>query len=115
MSISAERSQHWLRRAGLVLLWAILLLVATVIANVVGIHLAGGIEGWQQWLTEHTGHFMTWRLLLYASTAWGWLWMRRRVLAREQEAGTRQRLLRAEIAAVVAVAALEISQFVQAG
>lgn len=108
MSISAERSQHRLRRAGLVLLWAILLLVAAVAANVVGIHLAGGIEGWQQWLTEHTNHFLAWRLLLYAGTAWGWLWMRRRVLTREPVA--RQRLLRAEIAAVVAVAALEISQ-----
>ncbi|MBA4243684.1 MAG: hypothetical protein C0452_07185 [Pseudomonas sp.] len=110
MSMSAERSQHRLRlrRAGLVLMWAILLLVATIAANVVGIHLAGGLEGWQQWLTAHTGHFLAWRLLLYTGTAWGWLWMRRRVLAREP--GARQRLLRAEIAAAVAVAALEISQ-----
>ena len=113
MSMSAGRSQHWLRRAGLVLLWAILLLVATVAVNVVGIHQAGSIEGWQQWLTAHTGHFLVWRLLLYAGTAWGWLWMRRRVLAREPEAG--KRLLRAEISAIVAVAALEIGQFVQAG
>lgn len=106
---------HWLRRAGLTLLWVVLLLVATVTANVVGIHLAGGIEGWQQWLTEHSGHFLAWRLVLYAGTTWGWCWMRRRILAREPEAGTRQRLLRAEIAAVIAVAALEISQFVQGG
>jgi hypothetical protein len=83
--MSAGRSQHWLRRVALVLLWAILLLVATVAANVVGIHLAGSIEGW----------------------------MHRRVLAREPEAG--KRLLRAEIAAIAAVAALEIGQFVQAG
>jgi len=108
MSMSAERPQHRLRRAGLVLLWAILLLVATIAANVVGIHLAGSLEGWQQWLTAHTSHFLAWRLLLYTGTAWGWLWMRRRVLAREP--GARQRLLRAEIAAVVAVAALETSQ-----
>ena len=106
---------RWLRRAGLTLLWAPLLLVAAAAANVVGIHLAGGIEGWQQWLTEHSGHFLAWRLLLYAGTTWGWCWMRRRVLARDAEAKTRQRLLRAEIAAVIAVAALEISQFVQGG
>lgn len=114
MSISAERLQHRLRRAGLVLLWT-MLLVLTIAANVVGIHLAGGIVGWQQWLTAHTGHFLAWRLLLYAGTARGWLWMHRRVLAREPEASTRQRLRRAEMAAVVTVAALEISQFVQAG
>ncbi|MCK2094546.1 hypothetical protein [Thauera aromatica] len=108
MSMSTERPQHRLRRAGLVLLWVILLLVVTIAANVVGIHLAGGIEDWQQWLTAHASYFLAWRLLLYGVTAWGWLWMRRRVLAREP--GARQRLLRAEIAAVVAVAALEISQ-----
>ncbi|WP_313053435.1 hypothetical protein [Pseudomonas lopnurensis] len=96
------------RRLGLALLWTLLLLTATVAANLVGIHQASGIEGWQQWLTAHTGHFLAWRLFLYAGTAWGWIWMRRRVLAREP--GARQRLLRAEIAAVVAVAALEISQ-----
>ncbi|MGU1062186.1 hypothetical protein ACSEPQ_04840 [Pseudomonas aeruginosa] len=98
------------RRLGLALLWALLLLAATITANLVGIHLAGSIEGWQQWLTAHTGHFLAWRLLLYAGTAWGWMWMRRRVLVREP--GARQRLLRAEIAAVVAVAALEISQMI---
>ncbi|WP_369682565.1 hypothetical protein [Pseudomonas reactans] len=96
------------RHLGLVLLWVSLLLIAAAAANVIGIHLAGSLEGWQQWLAAHAGYFLTWRLLLYAGTAWGWLWMRRRVLAREP--GTRQRLLRAEIAAVIAVAALEISQ-----
>lgn len=103
------------RCAGLVLLWVVLLLAVAVVSNVIGIHLAGSIEGWQQWMTDHASYFQIWRLLLYAGTAWGWLWMRRRVLAREQGAGTQQRLLRAEIAAVFAVAALEISQFVQAG
>ncbi|WP_137823480.1 hypothetical protein [Pseudomonas sp. D(2018)] len=104
-----------LRRAGLVLLGALLVLLAAVAANVVGLHLAGGIEGWQAWLTAHSNHFLAWRLLLYASTACGWLWMRRRVLAREPDAGTRRRLLRAEMAAVVAVAAVEISPLLQAG
>lgn len=104
-----------LRRAGLVLLWAILVLLAAVAANIVGIHLAGGIDGWQTWLAAHSNHFLAWRLLLYAGTAYGWIWMRRRVLAREPDAGTRRRLLRAEMAAVAAVAALEISPFLQAG
>lgn len=104
-----------LRRAGLVVLGALLVLLAAVAANVIGIHLAGGIEGWQAWLTAHSNHFLAWRLLLYAGTACGWLWMRRRVLAREPDAGTRRRLLRAEMAAVVAVAALELSPYLQVG
>lgn len=104
-----------LRRAGLVVLWALLVLLAAVAANVIGIQLTGGIEGWQAWLTAHSNHSLAWRLLLYAGTAYGWIWMRRRVLAREPDADTRQRLLRAEMAAVVAVAALEISPFLQAG
>lgn len=101
-----------LRRAGLVSL-ALLVLLAAVAVNVVGIHLSGGIDGWQAWLTAHSNHFLVWRLLLYAGTAYGWIWMRRRVLAREPSA--RQRMLRAEMAAVAAVTALEINPFLQAG
>lgn len=97
-----------LRLAASLLLWITLLLMVAVTVNVLGIQLAGSIESWQQWLANHAGHFLVWRLLLYASTACGWMWMRRRVLAREP--GARQRLLRVEIAAVIAVAALEISQ-----
>lgn len=104
-----------LRYAGLVLLGTLLVLLAAVAANVVGIHLAGGIDGWQAWLTAHSTYFLTWRLLLYAGTAYSWIWMRRRVLAREPDAGTRRRLLRAELASVVAVAALELSPYLQAG
>lgn len=104
-----------LRRAGLVLLGALLVLLAAVAANVVGTHMAGGIDSWQAWLTAHSKHFLAWRLLFYAGTAWGWNWMHRRVLAREPDAGTRRRLLRAELAAVAAVAALELSSYLQAG
>ncbi|HAY08379.1 MAG TPA: hypothetical protein DCY18_00330 [Thauera sp.] len=106
----------WLfnRRAGLVLLWTVLLLVAAVAVNVVGIRIAGGIEGWQRWMDAHAGVFLAWRLLLYGVTVWGWLWMRRRLLAREPDRIAGQRLLRVEIAAVVAVVALEASLLMQA-
>jgi hypothetical protein len=49
-------------------------------------------------------------------TAYGWVWMRRRLLARE-ERGRRQarrRLLRSEVAGVVAIVALEASLLMQA-
>ncbi|ATE58723.1 hypothetical protein [Thauera sinica] len=107
--------RRWGQRLDPALLWTILLLVAAIAANLVGIRLAGSIEGWQRWMDAQAGHFLAWRLLLYAGTAWGWLWMRRRLLAREPEAGSHHRLLRAELGAVLAIAALEISRFVQAG
>lgn len=100
------------RRATLVMLWAILLLAAAATANVIGIRLAGSIEGWQLWLAAHAGHFLAWRLLLYGATAWSWLWMRRRVLAREPGKDVRRRLLHGEIAGVFAITILEVSQFV---
>jgi hypothetical protein len=59
-----------LRHAGLVVLGTLLALLAAVTANVVGIHLTGGIDGWQAWLTAHRTHFLAWRLLLYTAACW---------------------------------------------
>lgn len=107
---------RWLfnRRVALAALWVTLLLAA-VVANLVGIRLTGSIEHWQQWMDAQAGYFLAWRLLLYAGTVWGWLWMRRRLLAREPDGSARARLMRVEVAAVLAVAALEISQRVWTG
>lgn len=110
------RCLRWLssRRAILVLVWAVSLLIAATAVNVVGIRIAGGIEGWQRWMAAQSGAFLAWRLLLYAATAWGWLWMRRRLRAREPEGAAGQRLLRAEVAAIIAVIVLEASLLTQA-
>ena len=107
---------RWLfnRRVGRALLWTFGLLALAIVANVVGIRLAGSLEGWQHWMADHAGLFFVWRMALYAGTVWGWLWMRRRLRAREPEGRAQQRLLRVEIAAVLAVVALEASQFMQA-
>ena len=106
----------WLlnRRVGLALAWAALLLVAGTAVNLAGIRMAGSIDGWQRWMDAHAGVFLAWRLLLYGATVWGWLWMRRRLLAREPDGVAGQRLLRVEIAAIVAVFALEASLLMQA-
>ena len=107
----------WLfnRRVGVALLWTLLVVAADdVDAGDVHRH-RGGVEGWQHWLQAHAGHFFVWRLCLYGATAYGWWWMRRRLLRREPSRETHQRLLRTEIAAVIAVVALEASQLLRHG
>jgi len=106
---------RWLfnHNIGKALLWTVLLLALAVAANILGIWLLGSIDDWQSWLDAAAAYFFVWRLCLYAATIYGWRWMRRRLLAREAGDNARKRLIRAEVAAVIAVAALEISLLVQ--
>lgn len=107
----------WLfnRRVGMALFWSALVLGAAVAVNLAGIRIVGGIDGWERWLRAHAMVFLAWRLCLYAGTAWGWWWMRRRVQQREAAAETRQRFLRIEVAAVVAIVLMEGSAWLQHG
>ncbi|WP_434027934.1 hypothetical protein [[Pseudomonas] boreopolis] len=111
---------RWLfsRRAAKTLLWLVLIVAAAVGANVAGIYLVGSVAGWERWLAASAGYFFIWRLCVYGATAYGWIWMRRRVLAREDQSGTdgraRRRLIRTEVAGVVAIVALEASLLMQA-
>ncbi len=91
----------------------VVLLAAAVGANVAGIYLVGSVAGWERWLAAAAGYFLVWRLCLYGATAYGWVWMRRRLLAREDDAQARRRLVRSEIAGAVAIVALEASLLMQ--
>ena len=75
----------------------------------------GSIAGWQQWLAGAAGYFLVWRLCLYGATAYGWVWMRRRLLARETDTQARRRLHRTEIAGLVTIVTLEASLLTQLG
>ncbi|ABS65033.1 MULTISPECIES: hypothetical protein [Pseudomonadota] len=105
------------RHAVKALLWTVVIIAAAVGANVVGIYLVGSVDGWEQWLAATAGYFLVWRLCLYGATAYGWVWMRRRLLAREAQNGAdgqaRRRLVRSEIAGVIAIVALEASLLMQ--
>ena len=107
---------RWLfnRRVAKTLLWTMLLLAAAVAANIAGIHYLGSVVGWERWLAEASGYFLLWRLCLYGATGYGWVWMRRRLLARETGTEAKRRLLRAEIAGVAGIVALEPSLLMQA-
>ena len=113
----AARAWTWLwpawlfnRRVTVALLWV--LAVAGIAA---GVNVVGSIDGWERWLREHSAHFLVWRLLVYAATAYGWWWMRRRLREREPSPEAHQRLLRVEIAAVVTLVLLEGSQLLRGG
>lgn len=101
------------RRVGSTLLWTVLLLATAIAINLIGIRLLGGITDWERWMNEHAGHFLAWRMLFYAGTIWGWIWLHQRLLTREPGAVTRRLLLRTEIVAVLALAALEINTLLQ--
>jgi hypothetical protein len=77
------------------------------VVNAVGIGSLGGVSRWVRWFHDHRLHFLLWRILLYGVTVYAWLPMRRRVLSAEPGAATAVRLMRAEVAAIVAVALLE--------
>lgn len=99
------------------LLWAVLLLaaaVAAVAANIAGIHSLGSVVDWERWLAEASGYFLLWRLCLYGATGYGWIWMRRRLLMRETGTEAKHRIMRAEIAGVAGIVALEVSLLMQA-
>jgi hypothetical protein len=102
-----------IRRAGIALLWMLLLLGGAVAANLLGIRVLGSLGEWAQWLDAHAGYFQVWRLLLYVGIVRGWLWMRQRLLTREPGDETRSRLMRIELAAIAAVAVLEGSLLLQ--
>jgi hypothetical protein len=106
----------WLfnRRVARALLWTLLLLALAVVANVAGIYLVGSVDGWQHWMAQASGYFLIWRLCLYGATVYGWRWMRQRLLAREPDLQAKHRLIRVEVAGIIAIAALEISLLLQA-
>ncbi len=107
---------RWLlnRRNARALAWAMALLGLAVTANVAGIYLVGTVAGWERWMSASAGYFLAWRICLYGATVYGWMWMRRRLLARESAPDARRRLVRAEIAGAIAIVALEASLLLQA-
>lgn len=89
------------------LLWLFMMIVGAIGVNLIGIRMMGDVVGWTRWMQSHSGYFLAWRLCLYGATACGWWWMRQRVLRCECTDHARVRLHRTEVAAVLAILALE--------
>ena len=92
----------YLRPLSNALAWALLLLIAAVMINVLG-----DMQSWHDWVRDHALGLLLWRLGLYAALIYGWLRMRTRLLLRAQE--TRPRLRRTEVAGIAALMLLEVS------
>nr|WP_297354183.1 hypothetical protein [uncultured Caldimonas sp.] len=107
MSRKWVRSWLFSKRVGWALFWASVLIGACLVINLVGIHLLGGIGQWEHWMAAHAGHFLVWRACLYAALGLAWLRLRRKVVGVDAPIHAQVRLLRSEIAAVVAIVVLE--------
>ncbi|PMR75285.1 hypothetical protein [Billgrantia endophytica] len=94
-------------RLAMILLWTGLVVLAAIAVNLVGIRVVGDAQDWRLWLDRHAGVFLVWRLCLYGVTAWGWWWMRQRLRRRDGSPETHARLMRTEVAAVLAIVLLE--------
>lgn len=115
MKAARSRIARVLGRAGTASVWAFVLVAAAAVANFIGIRMAGDNAAWQLWMKEHSAWFFGWRVILYAGTIAGWVWMRRRLVARAPDRAVHLRLLRVEIAAIVAFIALEASLVLRSG
>lgn len=104
---SVPRALRWLGHSRFlsVLLWGLLITLIVATVNVIGIRIVGSVGGWAHSMQTHRVSLLTWRLCLYSGTAWGWWWMRERV--RHREPAAVRRLRRIELAAVLAIVALE--------
>lgn len=107
----ARRFNRWLLVA---LLWVVTIAAVALGINLLGVHTFGSAGAWSRWFVAHRWYFLTWRLCVYGGTAYGWWWMRGRVMRREPSLQTASRLCRAEVAALLAILAIEGSAFIQA-
>lgn len=82
--------------------------VMTIIVHAIGMRLVGSVAAWQRWLHMHAWMFGLWRLGLYVAILRGWWWMHMRVRQRDGSPDARRRLIRAEIAAVLAIVLTEL-------
>ncbi|WP_236872517.1 hypothetical protein [Burkholderia pseudomallei] len=84
------------------------LTAVAIFTHAVGVRLVGSVAAWQRWLHAHAWMFGLWRLVLYAAIARGWWWMHVRVRQRDASSDAQRRLMRAGIAAALAIVLTEI-------
>jgi hypothetical protein len=84
----------------------LLIMAIAIIFNLFGIYLTGGLGNWIVWLADSYWYFFVWRMVLYVALVWGWVTLRRRILAREPD--SRRRVFPVEIAVVGTFLLMEV-------
>jgi hypothetical protein len=92
-----------------VILYATLAILLLLGMGMLGIEASNDVHSWNHWLKAQATPLLIWRLTLYGTTAYGWYRMRLRLINEGLPSQQRQRLLYAEMSAVVAIAALELN------
>lgn len=113
MNASSKTTRRRLNATTLFVVVALAVLVAAFVIAALGMHLAGGPDAYNLWLTAATPWFLLWRVALYSvgGTLYIAHWRRRlRAAQRDQADGgeaARQRLVRLERMLIVALIAIE--------
>ncbi|MGF7244582.1 hypothetical protein ABIC11_005043 [Pseudomonas oryzihabitans] len=97
-------------RRGLRLTWSLLWPFLLAVALALGFVLVtawgfGDLQSYRQWQAEHHGHFLVWRLCLYAGFICCWWPVRRRLIAVADERG---RIYRCEALALAVIGLFEL-------
>lgn len=95
------------------LLWSVLLGFATIILGLLALEGFNDIAEWSAWMQSNQTVLLTWRLFLYAVTAYAWYRMRSSLKRRGLDEDQNRRLLCAEVAAFVVLTLLEWLAFRQ--
>lgn len=101
------------RRVAKALLYLAMVLSVALTLGLAGTDVVGHLANTGGWMQARTGHFLAWRLFLYAVAARTWWSFRRRLLQRNASQEMLQHLIRTEIAIMQAIALLEGVLFVQ--
>ena len=97
-------------RRGLRLTWSLLWPFLLAVSIALGFVLVtawgfGDLQSYRQWQAEHRGHFLVWRLCLYAELICCWWPVRRRLMAATDEHG---RVYRCEALALAVIGLFEL-------
>lgn len=99
------------RQVAVTIMWLFILGTVSFVVNTAGIRITGSVQNWTSWLNNHASYFLVWRILLYIVVAYGWYWMRQRLILREPTVQAKQRIIRIECSTICALLALEVSNW----